>query len=353
MSKVKELERQLAEAKKEEATKGVKEWENKVRGIIGKYYKRVRCLGYNNKVNTNHLSYVKIRGLSEISKEKDVANVVIQPMYLAITPVGWTRREGKLRYKNNVNSFRTSRIVERDVSKGIESGKMYQYDRTNVYSIDDHCVQLGYSRGESWIECSKEEFEEVEKLSNELSLDFYNKLIPYCETYENKEPFTIETEQMIPNIDEAALKRIDDLISSNVDINLLINTLSGKVAKYNYFNGTILSELAQYNMTGPEKGLNLDIQPGNEGTDYEPYTTRYDLIGVSIDWCHILYPIRTKLSCGIHELAEKLSKLSSVYNRNNWECSYDTRSYDAVFSHAKLLPAPLAEVNALINKNIK
>lgn len=352
MSKIQELEKQLAEARAAEANAGIEEWTEQVKTVIGKYYKRVVCLGYGDKVNTNYLHYVKILGLSDKPKIKKEASLVIYPMNLAITPVGWTRKEGKLSYKNTVNKFQTTKVTKRDYTKQIENGKLYEYARTNIYSIEDGCIQLGYSRGDSWKECTQEEFEDVERLSNQLCKEFYDKLIPYCVTKNNYKPFTLETEQMIPNIDEAALKRIDDLISSKTDINLLINTLAGKVARYNYFNGTILPELAQYHISG-NGGMLLNIYGGDDGTDYEPYVTRYYIGRVNIDWPHILYPIRTKLSCGVHELAEKLSDIKEVYNPSSWLCSYNSRGYDAVFEHAKLLPGPLAKVNAVINANIK
>jgi hypothetical protein len=112
-----------------------------------------------------------------------------------------------------------------------------------------------------------------------------------------------------------------------------------------------LESLVQYDLAG-ENGLYLNIVGGDDGTDYEPYFTRYDLESVNIKWEEILYPIRLKLNCGVFELAEKLKGLSSVYNTGNWRVNY-SGSYDVEFISASLNARGLIQINNLIKEHLK
>lgn len=112
-----------------------------------------------------------------------------------------------------------------------------------------------------------------------------------------------------------------------------------------------LESLIQYDLAG-ETGLYLNIVGGDDGTDYEPYVTRYDLEQVKIKWEEILYPIRLKLNCKVFELVEKLEGLSSVYNTENWQVNY-SGSYDVNFTSASLNASGLIQINNLIKEHLK
>ncbi len=170
--------------------------------------------------------------------------------------------------------------------------------------------------------------------------------------YSNK--ITLDSEDIIPKLSEAALQRLTDLLTHATNTDIKLDDLllaAGKVKKYNYFNGTELDELVQYHLTG-ENGLNISIMSGDDGTDYEPYVTRYYIDYINIDWKQILYPIRTKLESVLNTAAE-LEKYQAIYNIDNWYCDYDTLSYDAQFSKAGLNPSILMEVNNIIKHNLK
>ena len=113
-----------------------------------------------------------------------------------------------------------------------------------------------------------------------------------------------------------------------------------------------MEELSQYKIGG-DKGLLLQIEGGDGGTDYEPYTTHYYISNIKIDWAHVLYPIRLQLSCKVMELVHKLENLKAIYDVSNWECNYDSSGYDAVFHYASLNSNALQSVNSLIKENLK
>jgi len=118
----------------------------------------------------------------------------------------------------------------------------------------------------------------------------------------------------------------------------------------NLFNKDEITELCQYDTVG-NKVLSLKIVGGDDGTDYEPYTTRYDLESVCINWAEILYPIRLKLKCKVFDLVKKLENLKPVYNTDNWDVSY-SGSYDVSFNHARLNQSTLNKVNELIKSHL-
>lgn len=350
---IQELEKQKKVLQEEQANKLLKEWEDKVRGLTGKYFKEFRAYGYRDKVCTNYITYVKVLGCYKIDKVGE-AELSVKTINIACTPVGWTRKEGKLKYIVGENAFSTNKKVEYKSTEVLESGKKYMSDRFYLRSIfDTGGIASGYGSGlANWYSpILEEEFFEVEAKLATLSKEFYNEMLPYCNDGGSyHKAFTEETEEMISEIDEATIKRIDDVLKSGINIKELKET-SGKVAKYNYFNGVELPELAQYTLSG-DKGCFLNIQGGDDGTDYEPYTTRYYIQSISIDWKTILYPIRTKLK-SVLDTASQLVGLEEIYHADNWDCNYDTSSYDAYFLNAKLKKPILDKVNKIIKTNLK
>lgn len=343
---IKQLEIKKAELEKTKKEEGLIIWKNQVKSTIGKVYKSVSTAGYNNRINTNYIQYYKVYGIKEI-KEVDNAYLGVHTMRIGCTPVGWTRKEGVLKYKVGINSLTKSIKPDKAYENGIVTGKVYDYDWLKIVGFCNGLPNANYLGG-TFEECTLQEFNQVEEKLGKLSKEFYDEMIPYVNS---KYKFTEETEGMLSDIDEATIKRIDDVLKdSNVDLKKLALLHSGKIAKWNYFNGTTLPELAQYNKFG-DKGLGLDIQSGDDGTDYEPYTTRYYIQSVSVDWNHILYPIRTKLK-SVLETSKQLEKCKAIYNINNWECNFNTSFYDAYFENAKLNNTTLQKVNEIIKNNL-
>ena len=354
MGKVEELQKQLELAKAAEANEKIEDWKKVIQGLIGKCYKVSSGAGYAGKINSNHIRYMKILGYHPITVAGQ-CDVKVKSYNIAISPVGWSRKEGGvLAYRNVQNNFTTYRKKDLTSTEEIKSGKFYEGERlTIVQTQKDGVVCTGYSGTISnwWKPVDEREMLEVEAKCGKLSAQFYKEMVQYVDTM-NYSLATEESEQMMPQIDEAALKRLDALIASTVDIKLLVNTVAGKVTKYNFFDAqNRLGELAQYSQS-PDKGLSISIEGGNGGTDYEPYTTHYYITGVEIDWAYILYPIRLKLNCKVFDLVDKLNQLSEVKDISNWECNYDTATYDATFHSAKLKTNTLEVVNALINSCI-
>lgn len=349
-----DLEIRQLEIKKAQLEKTKKEeelivWKSKVKSTIGKVYKDVSTAGYNNKVNTNYITYYKVYGIREIDKVNE-ARLGVHTMKIGCTPVGWTRKEGSLKYKVGVNSLSKGIKPDKNYENGIVTGNTYTHDWLEIQGFYNNSnVPVPRYSGGNFEECSLQEFYQVEEKLGKLSKEFYDEMIPYVNS---KYKFTEETEGMLPDIDEATIKRIDDVLQqSGVDLKKLATLYSGKIAKWNYFNGTTLPELAQYNQFG-DKGLSLNIKAGDDGTDYEPYTTRYYIQSVSIDWNHILYPIRTKLK-SVLETTKQLENCKEVYYKSNWECNYDSSTYDVYFQNAKLNSETLKKINEIIKSNLK
>ena len=177
-----------------------------------------------------------------------------------------------------------------------------------------------------------------------------------CEAFIKAYDSAMKSPALAPAFTEVELKAINDLVSKidNKEVTLAqLTKAAKKVAKFNYFDkNNQLPELVQYEIL-VDKGLKLDIQHGDGGTDYEPYTTHYYISTVSIDWATILYPIRQQIKGKVLDLVAKLEQLEEVYYASSWECEYDDSDYDATFIRAYLEPHVLSQVNALIKKNLK
>ncbi len=344
---IKKLELEKENLQKQANEKELNSWKDKVQSLKGKYFKAVQTLGYRDKVNHNAIVYIKILGNKVIDKINS-ADLAISSMRIACTPVGWTRKEGKLKYKIGINNIQIPKKKSSvDYEQQIKSGNFWDYDWRTVKRIEKGIPSFEYD-SLLWFEpCTEKEYFEVERKLAILSKNFFEEMYMYV----GKQGFNEETEEMIPEITEAMISQVDDLLKSGCNIKELKDSLLGKVAKWNYFNGNTLPELAQYSLNG-DKGLFLDIVGGDDGSDYEPYTTRYYINNVNIHWETILYPIRTKLK-SVLETAKQLENLKAVYDTSSWKCNYSTYSYDAVFENAKLNQNVLEKVNAIIKENLK
>ncbi len=350
------LEIQKLDLQKEFEIKKLESFTNKVKTCIGKYYKKQSALGYKDSVTTNRINYILVRGIKEV-KLSEEATLVVKAINIAFSPVGWTRKTGKLSYENPIN---TVQLFKNQISlnEEIGFGKEYSNELFNlVGDIKDNYIMSGYNRRiiDFWYECTKAEYIMAENICNEWSKKFYKEAsklwIDNQKNYCHKMS-TEETEGIFSDIDSATIKRIDDLLSqTNINFKDLKNIYSGKISKWNYFNNTTLPELAQYTLHG-DKGLSLEIKGGDDESDYEPYITKYLITFININWEDVLYPIRTKL-VSVLDTAKQLRNCKKIYNVSNWNCNYDTSTYDAQFRSAKLDSNCLKLVNDIIFKNLK
>lgn len=351
METVTELKARLAKAEAEEAKNKLEDRINTVKSLVGKVFKTEFADAYSDRVNSNHIKYIKILGWHQVYDVKEPVRLKVQSLDIVISPVGWTRKEkGRISFKNVANNFKTYRKQEIIRTEAITTGKMYDFDAVNFIELSNGYLHTGYTNTitNSWKQCTEKEMNLASSKCSEWASKFYSEMSVFVQ---NDNLFTEESEGIIRDFDDAALQRLSVLANTldKVSLKTLVDSISGKVTKYNFFNRDYsLGELAQYNRLGGDKGLNLSIEGGDDGTDYEPYVTRFYISNISIDWAYILYPIRTSLNCKVFDLVEKLSNIKEVYNVSNWECNYDTSTYDAKFTSAKLKKDILEKVNKTI-----
>jgi hypothetical protein len=357
---IKELEKQKQVLLKEEEQKKKQIKIDLNKSVIGKFYKRCSSYKYRDVVGNNTISYIRVIDYIRYSDGKimygeDSDNLSAEKFDIHYSPVGWKlvpdalneniKRLAYTQGKNLVVLDTKKRYNEDNAS----IGGIYGITYFSPKKIDNGRVYDGHNWYE---EVSLDEFYNAYNDALNFSEGFYHVVNKY---FNNNYRETHESADIIEKLSTGALKRISDLIekidTKETNLHQLINSLSGKVRKYNYFNGHKLDELAQYSLSG-ELGLNLDIVGGDDGTDYEPYTTKYIINSVNIDWKMILYPIRTKLK-SVLDTEKQLEQLKDVYNPHYWDCNYNTNGYDAIFNNAKLMFRQLEEVNDVIKNNLK
>jgi len=136
----------------------------------------------------------------------------------------------------------------------------------------------------------------------ELSIKYNNMLKKDFEE-------TVASQKLYSELEEInweTLKNVEKLLSSNKiqgeQFSQIIIIKAKSMSDFiQYTKNNEIEELIQYTIKG-ERGLSLKIVPGDEGTDYEPYITKYTIEVVNIDWKKVLYPIRTKINCTVQSL---------------------------------------------------
>lgn len=354
----------IAEEKKEQARRKL--------GILGKVYKRQNSWGGSGSKAARQIfhtiEYLYLTGTTNSNHLYWAHKLELQ-----ISPTGWQlitdtlAKDPELIYVHGINEIKINPNRYTRYYENIKLGKDGNYCElfnTNGVIIAEDLRTLSYPKDSSYHrdtdyqEITLFEFYDAVNTSNSLATDMYTKLKKFLDYSKVAEYLRDDTKEFIPELTLTTIKKLEDLfkhLDTNKDLklNTLVKELSGKVARYNYFNAdNQLAELCQYRIGG-DKGLFLSIESGNGGTDYEPYTTHYYISNIKLDWAHILYPIRLQLSCKVMDLVNQLENLTSVYNTDNWNCLYDSSGYDAVFSSAELQPQVLQKVNLLIFDNLK
>lgn len=359
-TQIKELESKKRQLEQKQTQDKIEQKKVLNRSVIGKFFKITNRYSYGGVVGTNRIKYVRVIDFIRYSDGKimygeESENLISENFNIEYSPVGWKLVPDKNNSKNKRLAFTSGQnktII--DVKKYHKEGSsvggtsLYEHSYFKVASIDEK--GLVYDGREWWTPCTGTEYYSAYR----DSLNYANGYFETMSKYFNK--FNHETEEMIPYMDDVMLLKVanflENITTQNINIDMLVNTLSGKVGKYNYINNNFeLSELAQYS-TQPQQGMDIKIVGGDDGTDYEPYTTHYYIVSIDIDWKHILYPIRTHLK-SVLETEKQLLKLKNIYNSSNWDCNYDTSTYDATFHSVKLHINNLKEINEVIKNNLK
>lgn len=333
------------------------------RAVVGKYFKLCSSYKYRERVGNNHITYVKVvdhvrYNDGKIMYGEDSDHLVAEFLKIDYSPVGWkliqVGNTSRLAFVSGTNSLCMD--LKKHYKEGISTiGSRYDYSYFYPKEWWPETKTVVDSSDNRYIECSKEEFYDAYNEVLNYANGFYHTAHKYFKTGQYITENTHASEEMVADITPAMIQRVSDLIAhtdaTGITLNKMALELAGRVQKFNYFNGTKLDELAQYSLRG-RLGLNLTILPGDDGTDYEPYVTKYYIESIGLDWKNILYPIRIKLKSVMATVAQ-LEDLKDVYNVHNWDCVFNTSTHDATFTHAKLQWRVLEQVNEVIKNNLK
>ena len=347
MNAIEKAEAALSKAKKEAADKARADKVALNEFCLGKYVKRVDTHS-----NSCSISYIAIKDVVRFSDGRpmygmDHSTLVAERLSVSFSTVGFVNHMGNIRYLGMNNRVRMP--LKKHYNKETIIGRENRYHYGYV-SIDDiiPSKESVYIDNHWYTFCSSDEFEEVRDLAlaaNAQGMKDFKKFSDYDDAWLYKKglvDFNPGDRVLLENL----LRKIDD---GDVRLSDYIK-IAKQTRSFMSFTNSQLTELAQYSLTG-ELGLNLLIVGGNDGSDYEPYITKYVLESVSIDWKQVLYTIRGKLD-SVLDTAADLEKVSAVYNPYNWNVSYDG-TYDVSFGGAVLNSPTLAQVNAVIIKHLK
>lgn len=335
-----ELERELRILQQKEDAE--KERLESLKLCIGKYFKLEQTW---HRTTAKSTSYIHVLGLSEPQKDYWKGHLDVDRIEIQIDKSRWQIVDGEIVFQN-ARSKMSAAVRNRSYDLGRAMNGVNKI-KPEWVRCDEKSgkVTIAYTSSTWYQECSKEEFESVVNATNKA-----------CEAFNST--FEKELNNSTPPAQQftvVELKAISDLVAK-LDSGITLGQLTRvakKVAKYNYFDkSNQLPELIQYELNG-DKGLNLDIRGGDDGTDYEPYTTHYYISKIDINWATILYPIRTLINGKVMDLVSKLEDLKKVYYTSSWECQFDTSGYDASFEKAYLKPRILEQVNSLIKEHLK
>lgn len=328
--KLKQLEQEKQKLEKQ-VLKEAEEEKNKLgKSIEGKYFKSVGIGGTSN--NSSYIiQYCKIGTFSKCRDTDYIYDKVLQ------VTICFNKQ------KLSRSSWKTTLDLQYPILKTyITDTKENGFTINNSYRVHEISKDSKSVRFSSnWYkEVSETEFNWAYSVCSEIADIYFDKFYP---ALDNSYP---QVHESISYLEIENLVELNKLLANGMSI-ADIKRVAGRVKKYNHFDSRgLLAELCQYDTTG-QNGLNLRIVGGNDGTDYEPYTTHYYVGSVNIDWPTILYPIRTTLK-SVLDCAEALSNLSELYYPDNWEVKYDNSTYDAMFEYCKLRDYYLGLVNDTI-----
>ena len=345
MTDVEKAEAALAKAKREAAKKITQTQVDLNKFCIGKFAKNVHSYNFNTSIN-----FVKIIDVIRYNDGKpmygfDHKNLISETVNLSYSRVGYHVHKNDVKYMGPrcTGYYPLRKHYEKGVTIDVDNYRSYGY--TTVERLADD--KKSFYDGHKWYTfCSEQEYMEAVDIaleSNELIKAKASKLKGDIKEYGELITFNEVDKKYL---DEFLVKMKDGRI--NIKDYLHVAKASRQFIQFDSNNQ--LSELAQYRLT-EKTGLELVIESGDDGTDYEPYTTRYVLSYVVIDWAKVLYTIRTKLDSVINTAVD-LEKVMTVYNTDNWSVNYGG-TYDVAFENAALYSTVLAEVNAVIKKHLK
>jgi hypothetical protein len=341
--KINALKRELAAAEKAETSKKYNKQVELNKTCIGKAYKRISTGNYSTHINYVYvLDYVRYNDGRNMYGE-DANHLISENLSISYGVGGYFLESGVLKYQGT--NKRTHYPLKKHYEKGVVLEALTENHRGYFRPTQINENGSVYSDRDWYDECSVEEFNEVkekivaENKTTRENFKQYNTRKPYPNKLIEVTPLDIK---LLSNL----LQKVED---KKIDLKDYLY-VAKKSADFIQFSNNELSELTQYNLIGT-RGIHNTIEGGDDGTDYEPYTTKYVLHHVSIDWEKVLYTIRTKLD-SVVGTADELRKLSAVYNTNNWYVSYDGQ-YDVSFNSCTLDSRILSTVNSVIKKHLK
>lgn len=338
---IRELESKLAKAKQEEINKKRKNKEELNDYCVGKCFKHV-----SHNWGTTFIKYENILGKMKYSDD----GLVSEQVEVSFSTVGYVLEGKELKY---LGPFKSARLpLKKHYSKGevVQPAAKYHHSYFTPKSKNsDHDGNVYVSNEyHTYLECSVDEFNDVREIvleQNKEAKKTFEKYVGIQKGYyaNNVLEVTVTDRKLLEDL----LKKVQE---GKVSLNDIVPFAKSKLEFYPYQNNQ-LTYFEQRKQEGDKTGMNLSIDSGDDGTDYEPYVTRYILRAINIDWKRVLYLIRHKLDSVI-KTAEDLEKLTSVYNSDNWDLNW-FGSYDVSFDGATLNKNILKEINGVIKKHLK
>ncbi len=339
MDKIKQAEIALEKAKKEAKVKKIQELQDVLKFCSGKCFKRTETRYY---VKTIEYELVAEKIVTDIGYlENHLASEYLSVQY--VRP-GFTYYNGTVHYIGANNNLRAP--IKKHYDHGVAitpaTRNYYDYFRPKQRDKDGNIIS---DNNTIWEECGKEEFFEVKEKVFAFGAEFKKTFSKY-----SKEVIHTDGLVEVSPMDAQLMKKLFDQVKAhNITLADYIQ-IARKVPTFIPFFNDQLDELVQHSIQG-ERGLNLQIVSGDDGTDYEPYVTKYLIDYIDIKWEDVLYTIRTKLD-SVLVTAKELRTLSCVYDTNNWEVTV-FGSYDVTFQEARLSKSCLAAINLIIKNHLK
>lgn len=342
MSKIDDLKRELAKEEAKEQTQiGIKQAKiNKF--CIGKCFKSVASHAFSTTIRYKMVhDYIRYSDGSIMYGENS-PTLAAENVQIDYSRTGYIQQMGSLMHM--ASNSRVHIPIKKHYAKGvtIEPSARHDYNYFRPEKLNGN--KDVYGEHHWWVECSLDEFVEVREKALEVNRTIAEEFKKYRNKKLNYERL-IEVSSSEKKLLEELMNKIDN---SKIQLKDYIR-IAKQSAEFFQFSNNQLDELGQYSLTG-NKGVNNHIVSGDDGTDYEPYTTKYILDSVRIDWKLVLYSIRTKLD-SVVATSEDLESLSAVYNLYNWDVHYDG-AYDVSFNGCILNKTTLGQVNSIIKKHL-
>lgn len=324
------------------------------KSCIGKTF--VRIIPYNNTFTFSILRLEKVYRKKNFNEEIRVSGSRISISLL--NPVHKISKK-RLTLSGNID-ITFFRDIEKTTSNASRSFvHIISFDEELHSSFNDiynNSITIGYSKNRYNVQKDSNNslFERIIKdsvLFNQFGINLFSYL---WEEYDRKTAgWKLEKESSPSIYSETFYSQFQDALSyceeNKIELKQLIEPIK-KVSRWNYFsNDNRILEFRSYKMNVTDKGIYGSISSGDAGTDYEPYITHYILNAVTIDWFHILYPIRTLLKTSVKEAVVTL-EMFGYDNIEYWNCEYDNSSWNARYKYIELKSQYLDKLNNQIKE---